>query len=487
MKDYPILTAIEMAKEAIPYRRELRSLVKSVVSTILLTQIIYWWNKKKQRPFYKYKLPIEPQRPDETDADYEHRSAYYTKGDSWCEELNISREEFDSALKNIAHKKGEEELHPENPIIDCIEYYTTRERLTFYNIVKPDLLSRLIEAASIYDNLKDIYKSVNSTLANYRYPTLETEENPRLNISEITSETIKAETTTETGSKEPVEQFAPQTGFNREVFKSDRRSRAREVKLQLPPASGDAKYIIESLWKEKADSRLTQHKEGSKIYLSIAKVIDQMRAGTFFNETEFKDVYKGYRFNRRDFSLSFDRLIKAAFSPDYGPVNGGYKEYLQKLPLLTFLYNPDGKDRKHQSLFIHFLENEPERLSERLTAKIDKDAPAAQLLAEGFKRLANMNSHELNNVQWRDIGHTVDRIKKVLPEYREKIRRFDHHQSMGDYEDGESFLAKFIIEALEEEMLTSGLNITTGWLCSDTTFDRRLPDYLKRYNYMRKD
>jgi len=150
MKDYPILTAIEMAKEAIPYRRELRSLVKSVVSTILLTQIIYWWNKKKQRPFYKYKLPIEPQRPDETDADYEHRSAYYTKGDSWCEELNISREEFDSALKNIAHKKGEEELHPENPIIDCIEYYTTRERLTFYNIVKPDLLSRLIEAASIY-------------------------------------------------------------------------------------------------------------------------------------------------------------------------------------------------------------------------------------------------------------------------------------------------------------------------------------------------
>ena len=104
-------------KDLVLYRPKLNQITGSVLSTILLQQIIYWANKSSNL-FYKFKEPCE------------HK--FYKPGDSWTEELGFSRREFDTAITKIAKKYNP---NKENPPEDClITYYTDFRRLTWYSV-----------------------------------------------------------------------------------------------------------------------------------------------------------------------------------------------------------------------------------------------------------------------------------------------------------------------------------------------------------------
>jgi len=115
----------------IPYKPELNSICKTITSNILFNQILYWWEKSNKEEFFKFKAPCNHEK--------------YKEGNSWCEELNISKKQFDTAIKNIAFKRGvtKNKIKKENAII---EYYTVNG-ITNY-IVKEDLL---------YETLKKVY------------------------------------------------------------------------------------------------------------------------------------------------------------------------------------------------------------------------------------------------------------------------------------------------------------------------------------------
>lgn len=112
-------------REIIPYRPSLRTIAKTISSTILLTQIMYWdkiSRKQGKTKFYKFKAPCD------------HPA--YIEGDSWCEELNISKAEFDAALKNIACKRPPKNRPQNTPEMQeaLVWYNTDISRLTWYEI-----------------------------------------------------------------------------------------------------------------------------------------------------------------------------------------------------------------------------------------------------------------------------------------------------------------------------------------------------------------
>lgn len=114
-----ILKIFANDKRLILYRPEWRAFTGSVLSTILLQQILYWWDKMGRKPFYKFKEPCG--------------NKLYTEGDSWIEELGFSRTEFDTALKKIGVKiSAKNPLDPDSTFF--VKYWTDINRVTYYTI-----------------------------------------------------------------------------------------------------------------------------------------------------------------------------------------------------------------------------------------------------------------------------------------------------------------------------------------------------------------
>ena len=83
-----LLGVIANDRNAIPYRKELNVITGGIIPTLVLQQIIYWWGKNGGQPFYKF---IEP---------CDHK--LYRDGDSWTEEIGISKKQFISAFKKLS-------------------------------------------------------------------------------------------------------------------------------------------------------------------------------------------------------------------------------------------------------------------------------------------------------------------------------------------------------------------------------------------------
>lgn len=103
-------------RKIIGYRPKLNALTGSMSATILLGQIMYW-AEHSGNPFYKFMQPC--------------LHAQYRAGDSWCEELGITRHEYDGAIRRIGQKlsKGI------SPAADALVWYwTDMNRLTWYQV-----------------------------------------------------------------------------------------------------------------------------------------------------------------------------------------------------------------------------------------------------------------------------------------------------------------------------------------------------------------
>ena len=106
-----ILSIIAQDKTLITYRPKLNELTGSITATILLQQIMYWWDISGNKEFYKFKAPCK--HPD------------YKEGDSWTESLGMTIYEFDSAYKKLK----ELGLVSSRNTIDRKTYYSLDENL----------------------------------------------------------------------------------------------------------------------------------------------------------------------------------------------------------------------------------------------------------------------------------------------------------------------------------------------------------------------
>ncbi|MDD2321232.1 MAG: hypothetical protein PHO83_14405 [Geobacteraceae bacterium] len=80
--------------KSIPYIPALRPYVGSIAACILMQQLDYWFSTKEGKPFYKFLDKQKSEKP--------HPA--YKLGDSWCEELSISSDEFRCAFDRIGYR-----------------------------------------------------------------------------------------------------------------------------------------------------------------------------------------------------------------------------------------------------------------------------------------------------------------------------------------------------------------------------------------------
>jgi hypothetical protein len=109
---------------AVPYWPGYKSLTGSTNAAILLQQIIFRYASTCPDPFYKFKEPC--------------RHELCRQGDSWCEELRFSAEEFDHALRRIGTKitKGvsKAEAFAKTDVTGLVMYWTDADRVTWYTV-----------------------------------------------------------------------------------------------------------------------------------------------------------------------------------------------------------------------------------------------------------------------------------------------------------------------------------------------------------------
>ncbi len=119
----PYIDLIADDKRLVVYRPRLNAITGSVTATILLQQVLYWYKKNGNKPFYKFNAPCD--------------HALFKPGDSWADELGLSWDEINTARKRIASKvtaKMSDDQRAEVYNQSMIVYWMTRDRLTFYDV-----------------------------------------------------------------------------------------------------------------------------------------------------------------------------------------------------------------------------------------------------------------------------------------------------------------------------------------------------------------
>lgn len=125
-------TMLAHERKAIAYRPELNLWTGGVLQTIFLQQALYRWHHAGKRPFYKFNSPCQ------------HK--LYRPGDSWAEELGLTRRELETA-RSIAHKTTFKD-HQDDLAKSLIVYWTEVNRVTYYLINEPGINVLL---AAVYD------------------------------------------------------------------------------------------------------------------------------------------------------------------------------------------------------------------------------------------------------------------------------------------------------------------------------------------------
>lgn len=191
-----LLKLMSEDKKKVLYRPTLARMTDNVLAAILLQQVIYWWTENGSQPFYKFRSPSP-------------KVKQYRTGDSWCEELEWSAAEFDTAIKTIGTKvtKGvgkKDLLATEFPIqgtdegiVEYFErvktalsriiiYWRDANNLTWYQI-NQDLLGKFIN--SIYLSNSHCLKHLRKQVYAFTHPKPESENTSNPEITETTSDT----------------------------------------------------------------------------------------------------------------------------------------------------------------------------------------------------------------------------------------------------------------------------------------------------------
>lgn len=201
-----------LSLRGIPYYPELGKITGGISSAILMTQLEYWFNKMNNKPFYKFLEACD--------------HASYKEGESWVEELGMSKDEFRLAFSKIGttYKSKKEFDKSEDKFqgkFYC-SYIDRIERRTYYfrnSLLIESALKIIFEnedTKKTNDKTSDFYKSGKSISRSGESQSLEVEKvdfyksgiptsNNSILLQEITTEDYQENktitTTTETPNK----------------------------------------------------------------------------------------------------------------------------------------------------------------------------------------------------------------------------------------------------------------------------------------------
>lgn len=238
-------------------------------------------------------------------------------------------------------------------------------------------------------------------------------------------------------------------------MRDKKKSLHREIPQREPPKISSKIAPFIEYWESQG---LIQHDRTTKTFADAVKYLNKLVShGTLFNDiTDFRK-YTNFRFQLEDFIESVDNYMKAR-SPDFLPIDKKWLNY--SLP--NFLYNPYSKNGKMKSPLIHFLSNPPE-------STISDNYPG--ITRSIIKQFADWNPDykptDKDKMKFIQAGNLtgdffIQHKNKIAPHFQLTLNK----------------QADLLIKAVKKDVQDQGLVITPGYLCSNTTFNHRLPDYL---------
>ncbi len=283
-----VLSIIADDQNLIVYRKELNKLTGSVLSTILLQQLLFWSKKNKNKPFYKF---IEP-----------CNHSLYKEGDSWCEELGFTKYEFSSAYKKLN-------------VLGIVSKKTNRERVTFY-VVDTSNLAKLIKP--IYQSEDNqLTKADKTDLDNSKSLTTETttetttdiKEQKKELVAEIIEESIPLKNTAASEQEQLLFNFL----YTDEAIETFNRYKITRKKLKCETDD----FIIKRLLK-----KLIEFKQRGHDPIDVISNAITSNWKDFFEPKNF-----GISFKEQEKKVTSDRVeaISRGFDP-YDPKNYANQE-----------------------------------------------------------------------------------------------------------------------------------------------------------------
>lgn len=237
------------------------------------------------------------------------------------------------------------------------------------------------------------------------------------------------------------------------------RNKSQELDRSPPPTKAVVPDTIKpflELWFQVGGMK---HGILTKTLKEGVKGLKQLRRGIFFKDKlEFEKV--NGRLQLSQWETVLERYQKA-MSPEYLPIQKGGL----KVSLPAFMFNSFAKTVQSKSWLLHFMEHEPERKTPERFPKM------TEALIKAFGRVY------LNDEDYVPNASEVDRFilgaNRLGMFFVKNQRKMSPHFRLTDYKK-----AELVVKAVKSGVGKNTM-VTPGFLCSNLTFDIRLPVYLK--------
>lgn len=210
----------------------------------------------------------------------------------------------------------------------------------------------------------------------------------------------------------------------------------------------------------------------------IEKVID----GTMFKDYDHPDFkpWKNRKFPVREIKQAIDIYFLRAHSPQYLPTK---KDYLQKLTLSTFFYNRYTSSGLFASEFLTCWAKPLEKTTEnKLLAMEDRHPELTKILTSWYRSYFA----EPKGFSIKDRNNIIKATRKIV----EFVNNCNGNIVQWQHEviNPNIFVANCLVDAMKD-MLRNNEGFypmfESSWLASDTTFNERLPKYMRKENKLR--
>lgn len=215
---------------------------------------------------------------------------------------------------------------------------------------------------------------------------------------------------------------------------------------------------MKEFWRELG---LKETKEGSAGFRADLQNLRKLKNGTLFNSYPEYSKYHGYGFDDNEIKAVMEQFAVSCFDASFKPEK---KEFIQKMTMGNFFLNAFSPI-KSTFLFMHEKGLEP----------INSDLPSAnpkvvQLLMHKFStEITGGVSTEFNASR----GKFVLASSRLEEFFRKNASKIRSGIIVNDIKK-----ATWLFEAVRSDMRENATRMTPGYLCSDETFERRLPAYL---------
>ena len=218
---------------------------------------------------------------------------------------------------------------------------------------------------------------------------------------------------------------------------------------------------------------LTLYGEHTKSFAEDVESLKKLTIGKYFVDKNVVFKYMGASFTLEQWKLAVDRFKLACTDANCFPKR---KENIRKFTISKFLYNPfsarnNGPDST--SFFLNMLEGPPRRIRH----VVEDGCPE---ITQRFVHLFKEYRKEVfNDYGYRPSEEDKDRFvqatqKTILffEELKPKLHNFHIQFSR------ENSFPDFVWAAVLHDVGGADFDVTPGFLCSNRTYEKRLPDYL---------